>query len=49
MKNLLTTRDKGLGEGISSIIIDNMNKLSLYERPIHCTDKKTRDYVYKKS
>ena len=23
MKNLLTTRDKGLGEGLSSIIIDN--------------------------
>ena len=28
MKNLLTTSDKGLGEGLSSIIIDNMNKLS---------------------
>ena len=48
MKNLLTTRDKGLGEGLSSIIIDNMNKLSLYERPIHCTDKK-RETMYIKN
>ena len=33
MKDLITTREKGLSEGLSSIIIDNMNKLSLYERP----------------
>ena len=48
MKNLLTTRDKGLGEGLSSIIIDSMNKLSLYERPMHCTDKK-RETMYIKN
>ena len=48
IKNLLTTRDKGLGEGLSSIIIDNMNKLSLYERPMHCTDKK-RETMYIKN
>ena len=48
MKNLLTTRDKGLGEGLSSIIIDNMSKLSLYERPMHCTDKK-RETMYIKN
>ena len=47
MKNLLTTKDKGLSEGMSNIIIENMNKLSLYERPIHCTDKK-RETVYVK-
>jgi len=45
MKNLLTTKEKGLGEGLSNIIIENMNKLSLYERPIHCTDKK-RETLY---
>ena len=45
MKNLLTTRDRGLSEGLSNIIIDNMNKLSLYERPLHCTDKK-RETIY---
>jgi len=48
MKNLLTTKDKGLGEGLSNIIIDNMNKLSLYERPIHCTDRK-RETLYIKN
>ena len=48
MKNLLTTKDKGLSEGLSNIVIDNMNKLSLYERPIHCTDKK-RETIYIKN
>lgn len=48
MKNLLTTKDKGLGEGLSNIVIENMNKLSLYERPIHCTDKK-RETIYIKN
>ena len=48
MKNLLTTRDRGLSEGLSNIIIDNMNKLSLYERPLHCTDKK-REIIYIKN
>ena len=48
MKNLLTTKEKGLGQGLSNIIMDNMNKLSLYERPIHCTDKK-RETLYVKN
>ena len=48
MKNLLTTKDQGLGVGLSNIIIENMNKLSLYERPMHCTDKK-RETLYIKN
>ena len=48
MKNLLTTKDKGLSEGLSNIIIENMNTLSLYERPMHCTDKK-RETLYIKN
>jgi len=48
MKNLLTTKNKGLGTGLSNIIIDNMAKLSLYERPMHCTDKK-RETLYVKN
>ena len=48
MKNLLTTKEKGQIHGISNIIIENMNKLSLYERPLHCTDKK-RDTLYVKN
>jgi hypothetical protein len=48
LKNLLTTREKGLGIGLSEIINENMNKLSIYERPIHCTDKK-RETLYIKN
>ena len=48
LKNLLTTKNKGQSEGICNIIIENMNKLSLYERPIHCTDKK-RETLYIKN
>jgi hypothetical protein len=48
MKNLLTTKEKGQVYGISNIIMENMNKLSLYERPLHCTDKK-RETLYVKN
>ena len=48
MKNLLTTKEKGQVYGISNIIMENMNKLSLYERPLHCTDKK-RETLYIKN
>ena len=43
--NLLVTKDKGLCEGVSNIFIENMQKLSLYERPMHCTDSK-RETIY---
>ncbi len=45
LDNLLVTRDKGITEGVSNIFIENMNKLSLHERPLHCTDTK-RETVY---
>ena len=48
MKDLLTTGEKGQVQGISNIIIENINKLSLYERPLHCTDKK-RETLYIKN
>jgi len=48
MKNLLITKEKGQTQGISNIIMENMNKLSLYERPLHCTDKK-RETLYIKN
>tara|TARA_B100000963_G_C22518054_1_gene621649 strand:+ start:74 stop:1069 length:996 start_codon:yes stop_codon:yes gene_type:complete len=43
--NLQLTKDKGLSEGVSNIFIENMKKLSLYERPMHCTDSK-RETIY---
>lgn len=38
-------KNKGLSEGISKVFIDNINKLSLYDRPLHCTDIK-REILY---
>ena len=48
MSDLITTKDKGMITGITNIIMENMNKLSLYERPLHCTDKK-RETLYVKN
>jgi hypothetical protein len=48
MKNLLYTKDNGLTDGLTNIFVENMNKLSLFERPIHCTDKK-RETIYIKN
>ena len=35
----------GFVEGISKILVDNLKQLSIYERPIHCTDIK-REIMY---
>ena len=45
MDDLMITKNKGISEGVSNIFIENMNKLSLHERPMHCTDVK-RETVY---
>ena len=45
LDDLTLTKDKGIIEGVSNIFIENMNKLSLYQRPVHCTDMK-RETVY---
>ena len=39
------TKQNGLANGLSKTIMDNMNKLSVYERPLHCTDVK-RETLY---
>ena len=39
------TKTNGLSEGLSNAIVENMNKLSIYERPMHCTDLK-REILY---
>jgi len=39
------TKQNGLAQGLSKSIIENMNKLSIYERPMHCTDSK-RETLY---
>ena len=47
-EDLQITKTKGICEGISNIFMENMKKLSLHERPIHCTDLK-RETVYIKA
>ena len=39
------TKQNGLAQGLSKSIIDNMSKLSIYQRPMHCTDAK-RETLY---
>ena len=45
LQQLDFTKNKGLAAGLSKTIMDNMNKLSVYERPLHCTDIK-RETLY---
>jgi len=45
LEQLDLTKTKGLEKGITKVIMDNMNKLSVYERPLHCTDVK-RETLY---
>lgn len=45
LEQLDVINKKGLALGLSSAIMENMNKLSLYERPMHCTDVK-RETLY---
>jgi hypothetical protein len=48
LEDLQLTQTKGLSEGVTNILTRNMKDLSLYERPMHCTDTK-RETVYIKS
>ena len=48
ISNLLITKDKGLTDGITNIFVENMNKLPIYKRPLHCTDIK-RETLYIKN
>ena len=45
LQQLDFTKQNGLAHGLSKTIMDNINKLSLYERPLHCTDIK-RETLY---
>jgi len=48
LSNLLLSKEKGLAEGISNIFIENINKLPITQRPLHCTDVK-RETLYIKN
>lgn len=46
--DLMYTKEHGITDGVSNIFIDNINKLSIHERPLHCTDLK-REILYIKN
>jgi hypothetical protein len=48
MQDLEDTSRLGYADGISQIFISGLKKLSLYSRPIHCSDMK-RDIIYVKN
>ena len=45
LEQLDYTKQYGLADGLSKTIMENMNRLTLYERPLHCTDVK-RETLY---
>jgi hypothetical protein len=45
LPDLIDIGERGYVEGISKIIVNNLNNLDETERPIHCTDKK-RETMY---
>lgn len=47
LEQLDITKNKGLEYGLCNVILENMNRLSIYERPVHCTDTK-RETLYVK-
>ena len=45
VKDLEETGHLGYVEGISKVVIDNLNALTIHKRPIHCSDSK-REVIY---
>jgi len=45
LEQLDYTKRHGLADGLSKTIMENMNRLTIYERPLHCTDVK-RETLY---
>ena len=45
LADLISVGELGYVDGISNIIVKNLNALDITERPVHCTDKK-RETIY---
>ena len=48
LQDLEYTKTKGIVEGVSSIIVNNLKGMDVHKRPIHCTDLK-RETMYVKT
>lgn len=47
LKSLDLTKSGRFNRNVANIFIENMNKLSIYERPLHCTDNKNETLYIK--
>ena len=45
LDDLAVTKNEGLVESISNVMINGLKQMDIYKRPIHCTDQK-RDTIY---
>jgi hypothetical protein len=48
LDDLIYSKNKGLVEGITNVMIKGLRQLDIYKRPIHCTDTK-RETMYIKN
>jgi len=48
LEDLEFTKNNGIVEGVSSIIVNNLKGMDVHKRPIHCTDAK-REIMYVKN
>jgi hypothetical protein len=48
LEDLEFTKNNGIVEGVSSIIVNNLKGMDVHKRPIHCTDAK-RETMYVKT
>lgn len=47
LSDFMDVGEVGFIEGISNIIVKNLNNMDETERPIHCTDKKEKYFTSK--
>ena len=47
LEDLSVTKNKGIANGVSNIFIENIKKLSVRERPLHCIDLKNETFFIK--
>jgi|MDTC01.1.fsa_nt_gb hypothetical protein len=47
LEDLSVTKNKGIANGVSNIFIENIKKLSVHERPLHCIDIKNETFYIK--
>jgi len=47
LEDLSVTKNKGIANGVSNIFIENIKKLAVHQRPLHCVDLKNETFYIK--